>query len=249
MGYTILAGVCQHPIRTSSSLPWSGSNLDFEVPYCSELCARGLQARTERRAAESGYETSRPRYDRGSISRDTYRDTRRRFNNSRAALSQFNREHEERDNRERRARGSMTMSERGRRFAGSDDPAWLAFRREVDPRHGQRARIEDTSSHRRESQYRDQTSYRRGSTAYDPGKYRDRSGSGFFDTSNPPRSRSPTRRDTHVVTATRRDSHAPTTRRVSSTRSSRSDAYLDMFDEEELEERRRMLERALSRYK
>jgi hypothetical protein len=45
------------------------------------------------------------------------------------------------------------------------------------------------------------------------------------------------------------DMHAPTTRRASSTRSSQSDAYLDMFNDDELEERRRMLARALSRYK
>ena len=239
MAYTIYASICHHAIRTSSTLPWSGSQYDFDVRYCSDLCARGVQVRTERRAAESSYESSRSRHDRGSISGNAYRDTRRRYDSSRAAASDYEDAYRSRDDADRRSRGRPTLAEDGRRYAGLDDPGWAAFQREVNPRHGQRARVTESSSHRSESRYRDQPSYRRSSRQYEAGRYADTSGGGFYDTSN-----TPTRR---ASVSTRRPSVAPT--RARSTSSHRSDAYLDEMSDNELYERRRQLERALSRYK
>lgn len=236
MVYTIVASICGHPIRQSNTLPWSGSTYDFDVRYCSKLCADGLQLRNERRTAESAYETSQSRYDRGSISRAEHRSTRRRYDNSRSALADHDAAYEARDENWRTARGEPTLAERGKRFAGSEDPAWLAFRREVNPRHDQRAHFEDTTAHRRESQYREQPSYRRRSRDYSPGRYSDRSGSGFYDTSKMPLSGPSPRR-------------AASTRRASTTSSQRSDAYLDLLDDDALNDRKRRLEAALSRYR
>ena len=242
--YTITASICGHPIRQSSTLPWSGSTADFDVRYCSDLCARGLPTRTTHRDAESAYNGSRSRYERGSISRREHRDTTRRYDDSRARLEEYNSAYEDREERSRLARGESTLRERGRRFAGLDDPEWSSFSSQMNPRYGTSARIAETDSHRRESQYREQPSYRRSSRAYEPGRYADTSGSGFYDTSRPPLTRSSTtrvRRDTAY--APRETSYAP--RRRSS---QRSDAYLDAFDDDELEARRRQVERALSRY-
>lgn len=255
MTYTIYASICQHPIRQSSTLPWSGSPLDFDVRYCSDLCARGLPTRNEHRAAESAYTSSRSRLDRGSISRAEHRPTQRRFDRSRAALEQYNYDLNERDENSRRARGERTLRDRGRSFAGLDDPAWTAFQRQMNPRHGQRATIEDSDRHRRESQYRDQADYRRASRHYEPGRYADTSGSGFYDTSgrnrrDPPapsltRSSTTGRRGTAFAPSSSRSYAPSTSRRRSSTR---SDAYLDELDDDALEARRRQVERYLSRY-
>ena len=220
MPYTHYASVCGHAIRTSSQPnPSFGANgMDFSVRYCSDLCARGLQVRNERREAESAYESSRSR------------ETRRAYDRSRSAVANYESSYQDRDDRERRSRGEETLREQGRRYAGLDDPDYLQFRQDTNSRYGQRARVTESSSHRPETNYRDQTSYRRSSRQYDAGRYADRSGSGYINTSDPPR----------------RETHSP--RRASSTSSRRSDAYLDQLGDDELAERRRRVRRAMERY-
>ena len=185
--YTIVASVCQHPLRQSSRLPWSGSTFDFDVQYCPS-CEASRSTRNERRNAEREYERSRTLYDSGSMSRSTYKESRHRYDRSRLADIEDREYWQERDDRERRSQGRPTLREESRRFAGLDDPDYLNLRREVNG-YGRTARIDDSGSYRRESEYRDQPSYRRSSRAYEPGRYADRSSRGYYNTSNPPKRR------------------------------------------------------------
>ena len=186
MTYTILASVCQHPIRRSSHLPWSGSPLDFDVRYCTS-CSASRSTRTGHEDAGREYHRSRTLHDAGALSRSTYRETRRRYDNARVSATEDREYWEERDERERRSQGRPTLREGSRRFAGLDDPEWLAFKQAVHGSgRGRGVRVAESESHghRRESQYREQPLYRRSSQRYEPGRYGDRSGQGYYDTSN-----------------------------------------------------------------
>ncbi|KAK4541262.1 hypothetical protein LTR36_008178 [Oleoguttula mirabilis] len=190
MSYQILASVCQHPIRASSSLPYSGSNLDFDVRYCPS-CSASRSVRQERDTTEQRYRQDRDLQELFPESdRTTARESRREYDRSRLAYQEDLDYQQDRQDRERRAAGRPTMREEGRQFAGLDDPEYLDFRRQMNG-YGRTTRIAEPEPerHRSESQYRDQREYLRTSRRYEPGRYADRSGSGYYDTSDPYRRR------------------------------------------------------------
>jgi hypothetical protein len=239
MAYTIVASVCQHAIRTSSHLPWSGSTLDFSVHYCND-CLRSRSVRSERREAEREHERARFRHDAHRMNYSDYRSTRQRHDRARLAEVNDNDYWTDRDDRERRATGRMTLQEESRRFAGTDDPEWRSFRREMQ---GNRDfRFETPSSHRRESQYRDQPSYRRSSRSYSPGRHADTTGHGYYDTSGfEGRSRRQSR--------STRPSSRPESRQWRGDRDSNDyQAYLSTLSDDEIDSRRRDVESTLRRY-
>ncbi|KAK5169345.1 uncharacterized protein LTR77_005320 [Saxophila tyrrhenica] len=240
--YTIKASICQHPIRESTSLPWSGSTLDFDVRYC-RACENSNRIRDERREAESSYTRSRAAYDAGTRRRSAHKEDLRRYDRARIEYQEDLDFQSDRDDRERRARGRPTLREEARAFAGKDDPEWLAFKNEVrgypspNPRH---ARFDEAVAHRRESQYRPQKRYRRDSRKYRAGSHSDTSGLGFWDTSNvevPTRSQSP-----------RRESSRRQSRRFEDFGDEDGyQDYLDTFSSEQLQSRKGRLERDLER--
>lgn len=189
MPYSILASVCQHPIRTSSSLPWSGSNLDFSVRYCPS-CEASRSIRQDYDRTESRYRRDRdiqelfPEETRASTYRSHYRDNRREYDRSRLAYREDQEYQQDRQDRERRDAGRETLREESRRFAGLDDPEWVAFRDQMNG-SSRTTRFAEPQSYRRESQYREQRDYRRRSSHYEPGRYA--SGYDYYNTSDPSR--------------------------------------------------------------
>lgn len=183
MVYQIVASVCQHPIRTSSHLPWSGSTLDFDVRYCSD-CESSRGIRQERDDAERRYRSEYDRIGGDRRRRDSgYRESRRTYDDTRRRYADDVDSQQDREDRDRRARGQPTVREAGRRFAGLDSPAYVALQNAFG--RGRSVRIAEPQPHRRESQYRDQGNYRRSSTAYAPGRHSDRSGYGYYNTNDP----------------------------------------------------------------
>jgi hypothetical protein len=216
MVYTILAYICQHPIRSSSRLPWSGSTLDFDVHYCQD-CERSNRIKSERREAEREYERSKFRHESGRMKYDEYKGHRSRYDRARLAEREDSEYQERRDDEERRRQGRKTLREEAREFAGKDDPDWLELKRMLGQDSSRRARIDETTreSHRRESQYRDQPYYRRSSRFYEPGRYADQTGEGYYDTSGYDGGR---RRKSSTRPSSRSRSPPPPTRRESSSR-------------------------------
>lgn len=176
MAYSIRAASCQHHIRYSNSLPWSGSLLDFDTPYCTS-CANSRQIRQDVDSARRDYEHQQfcRSYHRGNA----YRDSRRAYDGSRLAYQEDLDFQEDRDDREHRAAGRPTLREEARYAVGRDNPEFRELQRQLYALNGRghrSARIEDSQSHRRASQYRDQDLYRRRSSGYQPGRYADQSG-------------------------------------------------------------------------
>lgn len=264
MVYQIRAFICQHIIRESATLPWNGSELEMDRPYCRE-CENHNHVRSERISAQRDYESSRSRYDARDIDRDEYRESQRRYDRARVAQREDDEYWEDRDDRERRAQGRPTLREEARSFAGLDDPEWLTFKASMSSgRSRETARFNDYGSHRRESQYRDQLSYRRDSRDYDPGRYADSSGRGYYNTSDPHyRSRSPPRRsanrddDRYADSSRRRyqDTSPSRMRRPGSIGRSRiavdeseRQRQIDTLDDDELVDRIAMLRRQLAEF-
>jgi hypothetical protein len=246
MVYTIRACQCQHPIRSSSRLPWSGTTLDYDVLYCKD-CERSQKERSqkvryERSEAEREYERSKLRHESGRMKYDEYKGYRSRYDRARIAERVDYDCLDRRASEDRRARG------------------------ESRPRSSRRQRFEDESSHRRESQYRDQPYYRRTSRSYSPGRYADRSGEGYYNTSRPDdleyeydSRREKKRRKSSTRMPSRSRSPSPPT---SSTRPRDSSAgyrgrrdsdgyqdYLDTLSSDEISRRQREIEKMLSRYR
>lgn len=184
MPYEILASVCQHRIRTSSTLPWSGTNLDFDIQYCNS-CQNSRHIRSERDRSEREYHAAYLMHD---LLPDQYpcsshRERRREYDDARLAYAEDLQYQQDRDDHERRRRGERSLRDQGRSFTGLDDPEWLAFSRRMT---GHReTRFEAPERHRRESQYRDQRAYRRSSSRYRRGTHADASGYGYYNTSDP----------------------------------------------------------------
>ena len=180
--YTIVASVCQHPIRQSHHLPWSGSTLDFSVQYCDD-CLNRRTVHRRRDEAERNYATARFRHDNNRIPRSELRERQRSYDHARIAVRGTEDYWADRDDRERREAGRRTRRESGRAFADLDDPEWVAFARDMGVRGYRNARVADgpSVSHRHEEAYRPQREFRRESRQYEPGRYS--SSSEFYDTS------------------------------------------------------------------
>ena len=183
MSYQILAYICQHPIRISNTLPWSGSLLDYDVHYCNH-CEASRNVRQERDYAQRNYESRREVREqvRSRGNQEAYYESRRTYDLSRLAYAEDVERRQDRDDRERRAQGRLTAHEESRRYDELE-----ASRRGRHERPGDiyRTRFAEPESYRRESQYRDQGQYRRSSRAYQRGTHADTRGYGYHNTSDP----------------------------------------------------------------
>lgn len=244
MAYSIRASVCGHHIRTSSSLPWSGSTMDFDVRYCPS-CVRASETSIAHTAAQSEYDlySSFPSSDPDRAS------ARARYDELRAARANETSYGVERDWQDRRARGSVSGDPyerfRNRNLGWTDEERTLF----VDPRQ---TRITDSQAHTRESDYRRQPEYRRHSRSYSRGMHAAPEGSSYENTSNPydPDSRYQNPRRTSSTRSTSSSSRTGG-QAYTSSRTRRGTAYpSDIYggdDEDEAEYERRIRE-ALGRY-
>ncbi|KAL9119247.1 MAG: hypothetical protein Q9187_004200 [Circinaria calcarea] len=247
MTYSIRASVCGHHIRTSSSLPWSGSTMDFDVRYCPS-CVRAEDSNISHTTRQSEYDlyASYPRSDPDRTS------ARLRYDESRMTRANEESSRSDRHWRERRARGSVSGDSPYDRFRNRN-LGWTEEERTlfVDPRE---TRINDSQFHTGESDYRRQPEYRRHGRRYSRGRYAAPEGSGGYEnTSNPydPDSRyqNPRRTSsTRYSSSSRRDERE----RYTSSRQRRGTAYpSDIYGgtDDEDEGYERSIREALGRFR
>lgn len=176
--HTVYAGICKHPIRHSSPLPSSGSTIDNDVQFCSD-CETSKQLEQEHDQARDVHDRL---FKESPRRRQPLRDARGQFIATKLAILQHEELHTKRRNTGRRDSGLPGLEENtskpredNRRLSSPSTPE----------RPRKSVRFDAMQIHRPEDQYRSIDEFMREHAWYIPGRWADKTGEGFFNTSDP----------------------------------------------------------------